>query len=157
MYARMCSFIRFLPGKRMPMGDYDTSIIVAVSPARLFSYLADVQNLPAYMPHLTSAKPHGGDRVTVTAHIEPPGQPEQDVESEAWIHVREEGTSLEWGAPGPHDYRGRLHVAAGDDANHSRLSVELHTERIEGEQVIDGLEEALDGIKSAVEAAEAGR
>ncbi|MFJ3842030.1 SRPBCC family protein [Streptomyces sp. NPDC090054] len=138
------------------MGDYDTSITVAVPPATLFSYLADVQNLPAYMPRLTSAKPHGGDRVTVTAHIEPPGEPEQDVESEAWIHVLEEGKSLEWGAPGPHDYRGRLHVAAGDDANHSQLSVDLHTDRTEGEQVTDGLQEALDGIKAAVEAAEAG-
>lgn len=137
------------------MGDYDTSITVAVSPATLFSYLSDVQNLPAYMPRLTSAKPHDGDKVTVTAHVEPPGKPEQDVKSEAWIRVLEEGKSLEWGAPGPRDYRGRLHVAAGDDADHSQLSVELHTECIEGEQVIDGLEEALDGIKSAVEAAEA--
>ncbi|WP_158075038.1 hypothetical protein [Streptomyces sp. MJM1172] len=55
----------------------------------------------------------------------------------------EEGKSLEWGAPGPHDYRGRLHVAAGDDASHSRLSVELHTERVEGPRVDDGLTEAL--------------
>ncbi|MFD3682478.1 hypothetical protein [Streptomyces sp. NPDC058613] len=46
------------------------------------------------MPHLTSARPHDGDRVTVTAHIEPPGGPEQDVESEAWIHILEEGKSL---------------------------------------------------------------
>ncbi|MFJ6695314.1 SRPBCC family protein [Streptomyces sp. NPDC091272] len=138
------------------MGDYDTSISVAVSPSTLFSYLADVQNLPAYMPRLTSAKPHDGDRVTVTAHIEPPGKPERDVESEAWIRVVEEGKSLEWGAPGPHDYRGRLHVAAGDDQDHSRLSVELHTERVEGSQVDHGLTEALEGIKSAVEAAQAG-
>ncbi|MFI5865074.1 SRPBCC family protein [Streptomyces sp. NPDC051546] len=139
------------------MGDYDTSITVAVPAATLFSYLADVQNLPFYMPRLTSAKPHGGDKVTVTAHIEPPGEPEQDVKSEAWIHVLEEGKSLEWGAAGPHDYRGRLHVAAGDDAHHSRLSVELHTERVEGQQVDEGLAEALEGIKSAVEAAQAGQ
>ncbi|MGW7312532.1 SRPBCC family protein [Streptomyces sp. NPDC054865] len=139
------------------MGAYDTSITVAVAPATLFSYLADVQNLPAYMPRLTSAKPHGGDRVTVTAHIEPPGEPEQDVKSEAWIHVLEEGKSLEWGAAGPHDYRGRLHAAAGDGADHSRLFVDLHTDRTEGEQVTDGLQEALAGIKAAVEAAEAGR
>lgn len=141
----------------MHMGDYDTAITVAVPPATLFGYLADVQNLPAYMPRLTSARPHDGDKVTVTAHIEPPGEPERDVKSEAWIRVLEEGTSLEWGAPGPHDYRGRLHVAAGDDPEHSRLSVELHTERVEGAQVDEGLTEALEGIKAAVEAAEAGR
>ncbi|MFE2528445.1 hypothetical protein ACFXEL_29935 [Streptomyces sp. NPDC059382] len=39
----------------------------------------------------------------------------------------------------------------------SRLSVELHTEHVEGRQIDDGLTEALEGIKSAVEAAEAGR
>ncbi|MYT26575.1 SRPBCC family protein [Streptomyces sp. SID7760] len=139
------------------MGDYDTSITVAVPAATLFSYLADVRNLPAYMPRLTSAKPHDGDRVTVTAHIEPPGEPEQDVTSEAWIRVLEEGKSLEWGAPGPHDYRGKLHVSPGDDAHHARLSVELHTEQVEGAQVDHGLVEALQGIKSAVEAAEAAR
>ncbi|MFJ3841992.1 hypothetical protein ACIPY6_41755 [Streptomyces sp. NPDC090054] len=65
-----------------------------------------MQNLPAYMPRLTSAKPNGGDRVTVTAHIEPPGEPEQDVKSEAWIHVLEEGKSLEWAEAEP-DARGR--------------------------------------------------
>ncbi|CAL9351371.1 SRPBCC family protein [Streptomyces griseomycini] len=136
------------------MGDYDDSITVDVPPERLFSYLADVQNLPAYMPRLTSARPHDGDRVTVTAHIDPADAPEQDVESEAWIHVVEDGKSLEWGAPGPHDYRGRLHVAAGDSPGISRLTVELHTESTEGDQVDHGLQEALSGIKTAVERAE---
>ncbi|MFF3214335.1 SRPBCC family protein [Streptomyces sp. NPDC002886] len=49
-------------GNGIPMSDYDTSITVAVPAATLFSYLADVQNLPSYMPRLTSAKPHGGDK-----------------------------------------------------------------------------------------------
>lgn len=100
------------------MGDYDSKITVAVPADRLFSYLADVKNLPAYMPRLTSARPHGGEQVTVTAHIDPPDAPEQDVTSEAWVRVVEEGKSLEWGAVGPHDYRGRLHVAPSDEAGH---------------------------------------
>ena len=136
------------------MGDYGNTITVAVSPARLFSYLADVENLPAYLPRLTAAHLHDGDRVTVTAHLDPPQAPEQDVTGEAWIHVIEDGKSLEWGASGPRDYRGRLQVAPGDDAGTSQLTVELHTQRTEGERVEDGLREALDGIKSAVEAAE---
>ncbi|MFJ9743274.1 SRPBCC family protein [Streptomyces sp. NPDC101166] len=136
------------------MGDYDDSITVTVPPERLFSYLADVQNLPAYLPRLTVARPHDGDRVTVTAHIDPPDAPEQDVTGEAWIRVVEEGKSLEWGAPGPHDYRGRLHVEAGDAPGSSRLTVELHTQHTEGEQVDHGLREALSGLKNAVESAE---
>jgi uncharacterized protein YndB with AHSA1/START domain len=137
----------------MGMGDYNDTITVAVAPERLFAYLSDVNNLPAYLPRLTSARPHGGDRVTVTAHIEPADAPEQDVTSEAWIHVIEEGRSLEWGAPGPHDYHGRLHVDDGGDGT-SRLTVELHTETAEGKQIDHGLDEALNGIKNAVEHAE---
>ncbi|MEV0696206.1 SRPBCC family protein [Streptomyces sp. NPDC050388] len=133
------------------MGDYNDTITVA--PDRLFSYLADVQNLPAYMPRLTSVRPHDGDRVTVTAHIDPADAPEQDVTSEAWIHVIEDGKSLERGAPGPHEYHGRLHVAPGEGPATSRLTVQLHTDSTEGAQVDHGLEEALRGIKSAVEAA----
>ncbi|WP_455355424.1 SRPBCC family protein [Streptomyces sp. SYSU K217416] len=135
------------------MGTYERSITVSVPPGRLFSYLADVANLPAYMPRLTGARPQGGDRVTVTAHIDPPGGPEQDVTSDAFLRVFEEGKSLEWGSPGPNDYHGRLHVSVVDEI-YSQLTVELHTERTEGEPVEDGLEEALRGIKNAVEKAE---
>ncbi|MFE5258710.1 SRPBCC family protein [Streptomyces coelicoflavus] len=135
------------------MGTYEKSITVAVPPGRLFRYLGDVENLPAYMPRLTAARPQGGDRVTVSAHIAPPDGPERDVTSDAFIRVTEEGKSLEWGSPGPNDYHGRLHITAGDEHT-SQLTVELHTERTEGESVENGLEEALRGIKNAVEKAE---
>jgi uncharacterized protein YndB with AHSA1/START domain len=138
------------------VGDYDDTIKVDVSPGRLFAYLADVRHLPDYMPRLTSAEPTTGDKVTVTAHIEPENAPGQDVEGEAWVHVVEDGKSLEWGATGPHDYRGRLHVAPGDTAANSTLRVELHTERAEGSQIDHGLAETLQGIKQAVERAERG-
>ncbi|MFJ9833452.1 SRPBCC family protein [Streptomyces sp. NPDC101169] len=137
------------------MGDYSDSITVHVPPDRLFAYLSDVQHLPSYMPRLTSARPHNGDKVTVTAHIDPPDAPEQDVTSEAWLRVLEHGKSLEWGAPGPHDYHGRLHVDDGEDTGTSRLTVELHTEHAEGEHIDHGIREALNGIKQEVEAAEA--
>ncbi|GAA3290429.1 hypothetical protein GCM10020295_04860 [Streptomyces cinereospinus] len=100
------------------MGDYDNAITVNVPPGRLFDYLADVEHLPAYLPRLRTAHLHDGDRVTVTAHIEPPDAPEQDVTGEAWIRVLEHGTTLEWGAPGPSDYHGRLRVTAGDAPRH---------------------------------------
>ncbi|MDX2591484.1 SRPBCC family protein [Streptomyces sp. WI03-4A] len=136
------------------MGDYSDSITVHVPSDRLFAYLSDVQHLPSYMPRLTSARPQEGDKVTVTAHIDPPGAPERDVTSEAWLRVREEGKSLEWGAPGSHDYHGRLHVEDGEEDGTCRLTVELHTEHTEGEQVGQGIQEALNGLKRSVESAE---
>ncbi|MBV2357062.1 SRPBCC family protein [Streptomyces sp. J2-1] len=136
------------------MGDYSETIDVRVPPDRLFAYLSDVRHLPAYLPRLTSVRPEGHDRVTVTAHIDPPDAPGQDVTSEAWLHVVEDGKRLEWGAPGPHDYHGELRVDGGDSAGTSRLTVALHTEHIEGGQVDHGLEEAVTGIKRAAESAD---
>ena len=42
----------------------------------------------------------------------------------------------------------------GEGAGSSRLTVELHTEHAEGEQIDHGLDEALRGIKQAAEDAE---
>ena len=137
------------------MGDYEESTTVRVEPTHLFDYLADVQNLPAYMPRLTSARPTHDDKVEVTAHIDPPDGPEQDVEAQAWMKVLEQGKNLQWGAPDPNDYRGELDVDAGPDAGTSTLTVRLHTERVEGEHVQHGLREALSGLKSAIEQAAA--
>jgi len=136
------------------MGDYSKSTTVNVAPDRLFDYLSDVQNLPKYMPRLTSATPTEGDKVIVTAQIAPEGEPEQTVESEAWMRVRTAGQTLEWGSTGPNDYHGELDVDAGDDAGSSTLTVRLHTNRAEGDDIDHGLVEALAGIKSSVEAAE---
>ncbi|MEU6406831.1 SRPBCC family protein [Streptomyces sp. NPDC046985] len=136
------------------MGDYSDSIIVDVPPERLFTYLSDVKHLPSYLPRLKSARPEGGDKVEVTARIDPPDAPEHDVTGEAWIHVHQDDRILEWGAPGPHDYRGELHVQDGQSPDTCRLTVELHTEHAEGEHVDVGLEEALSGIKRAVETRE---
>ncbi len=133
------------------MGDYRQSTTVDVPPALLFAYLADVRNLPEYLPRLTSVKPAGGDKVEVTAHIDPDDAPEQDVAGEAWVKMIEEGKSLEWGAAEPHDYHGRLHIGPGDTERDATLVVELHTERAEGDQVDRGLKETLSGIKHAAE------
>ncbi|MFE9812591.1 hypothetical protein [Streptomyces sp. NPDC005548] len=54
--------------------------------------------------------------------------------------------ALMWGSPGPNDYHGQLRVTASD--------LELHTEQAEGTQIDEGLQEALNSIKNAVEHAE---
>jgi len=136
------------------MGDYEESTTVQVPADRLFSYLADVENLPHYLPRLTSARAAGGDKVVVTAHIDPADGPEQDVEGEAWIKVVEKGQKLQWGAPGPHDYSGELDVDAGSDDFSAKLTVRLHTEVENGGDIRRGLTETLKGLKSAIEQAE---
>ena len=108
------------------MGDYSRSINVAVPPAQLFSYLADVSHLPTYLPRLTSATPTHDDNVDVTAHIDPAGRARRDVPSETWMRVTVQGQTLQWGAPGPHGYHGVLDVDPGEGNDTSRLNVRLH-------------------------------
>lgn len=134
------------------MGDYERSTTVDIPADVLFGYLSDVEHLPAYLPRLTSVTSLGDGQVEVTAHIHPPDGPEQDVKGEAWLRVREQGQTLEWGAAGPHDYRGELDVDPADDAR-SRLTVRLHTERSDGESIEASLEETLAGIKRVAEEA----
>lgn len=141
-------------GYQRTMGDYEESTTVQLQPARLFDYLADVENLPDYLPRLTSARPTHDDKVEVSAHIDPDDGPARDVEGEAWINVVEQGRKLQWGAAGPRDYHGELDVDPGPDANSSTLTVRLHTERVEGDQIRRGLDDTLQGIKAAVERAE---
>jgi uncharacterized protein YndB with AHSA1/START domain len=132
------------------MGDYEASTTVQVDPDRLFAYLSDVEQLPAYLPRLTEAHATHDDKVDVTAVIQPEGEARREVEAEAWMEVVEPGRKLRWGSPGPNDYRGELDVDAAD-GDSSVLTVRLHTEHAEGDQIDHGLDEALAGIKSAVE------
>ena len=132
------------------MGTYEQSIAVAAPPSRLYAYLSDVDNLPEYMPRITQAHAvDDGEAVDVTAKIEPEGEDPQTVHGEAWLRVREEGRSLEWGSQGPNDYHGELEVDAAEDG--STLTVRLHTERTEGDQVDAALREVVDQVKALVE------
>ncbi len=133
------------------MGDYERSTTVSVAPARLFDYLADLTHLPSYLPRLTSVTPQGGDKYQVSAHIDPPDGPARDVEGEAWMKVKEAGRTLSWGSTGPNHYRGELDVDPGDDDGSSKLTVRIHTERVEGDSIDSGLEETLAGLRRAVE------
>ena len=83
------------------MADFEKSTTVDIAPAELFGYLSDVRNLPAYMPRLTSARPQADGKVDVTAHIDPADGPEQDVEGEAWVKVKQRGPHAAVGRAGP--------------------------------------------------------
>jgi uncharacterized membrane protein len=141
-------------GMRRLMGDYDDSITVNAPPERLFTYLADVGNLPRYLPRLREVTPLENGEFRVSARIDPDGQPERDVQGTAWMRVVAEGKRLEWGAEGPNNYHGSLNVEPGEVGGTARLTVTLHTEHAEGKQIQDGLAETLAGIRANVEQAE---
>ena len=143
---------------------HEKSITVDVAPDRLFAYLSDIENLPRYLPQMTSAEAiDGGNAIKTTARIDPDGDSTsgpQEVEGEAWLDVTESDRTLAWGSEGPNDYHGELQVepAGGDGgdgaAGSSTLTVRINTERAENDDVENGLAETLEGIKRNVEAAD---
>jgi hypothetical protein len=124
------------------MGNYERSTEVGVAADELFAYLADVENLPDYLPRITDVEPAGGDRVEVTAQVDADqdGNDEQ-VGATAWFEADDASRTVRWGSPGPNDYEGELEVAELDDR--SRVTVRLRTERVEGPDVGLGLDEAV--------------
>lgn len=75
------------------MTQYERSIDVNRSAEDVFEYLGDIIRLPEYFPQITSVEQLEEDKIRTTAHIEPPGQPAQDVEGEAMVpgaHCRPE-------------------------------------------------------------------
>jgi len=116
-----------------------------------FDYLSDVTRLPEYFPQITSVEKLDADTIKTTAHIEPPGQPAQDVEGQVWFRVREAGQSLEWGSEGPNNYRGELDIDP-DGEDSCTLTVRIDTDK-EADSVPGELDKAVKGVAAAIEKA----
>ena len=137
------------------MGDYEGSTTVDAPVDDLFEFLSKVENLPRYMERMTEAHSLAGDEVSVEARIEP-GDAGTDggqdggedggrtVRGEAWFRIDADHRTLEWGAEGPHDYRGELEVTATDDG--STVTVRLHTMH-DAEGIEDGLNRTLENVR----------
>jgi len=156
------------------MGDYERSTTVDADRDEIFAFLSKVENLPAYMDRLTSARMVSKDEVAVEARLEPQDagagegrdagsgeQPEDDeargpdrtVQGQAWFRVDERNHSLSWGAEGPHDYHGELEVVG--DSSASTVTVRLHTLHDDAPAIENGLDETLANIVRHVAAGRA--
>lgn len=132
------------------MPEYTDSIDIAVAPGLLFDYLADVSNLPRYMPRLTAVEEIGDGAVEVTAcpMIEPGKQVE--VKGRAWTRVDKPGRMFSWGSVGGRNgYKGTFDVDPQDSG--SRLIVRITSERGDADAVRAGLQDTMSAIKRIVE------
>ena len=78
--------------RRSPLEHQHTEHIAA-APDAAFTALADVNNLPEYVPQVTSAEAREGDTVEVSARY---GGHEQ--RGEAWFRSDGANRTIEWGA-----------------------------------------------------------
>lgn len=134
------------------MTTYESTTRINVPARELFAYLSDPANLPDYFPRITSAHRTDGDKVDVTAHIEHDGQA-RDVEGEAWVKVETADKTLTWGAQGPNNYTGQVDLDPVDDSS-CTATVRITTDR-QGDNIQHGVDEAVQGIKTAAEKAHA--
>jgi uncharacterized membrane protein len=137
------------------MGDYEGTTTVDIPRDELFEYLSRIENLPKYMSRMTEAHSVTGDEVSVEAKLEPEdvGAPEsapgRTVQGEAWFRIDADARRLEWGAEGPHDYRGELAVTTTEDGAGAatRVVVRLHTTHEDAPGIEHGLTETLENIE----------
>ena len=115
---------------------------VAASPERVFDALADVGNLPRYVPQLTAAHRLDGDRVSVEARYEGHTQA-----GEAWFKTDPTERKIEWGSPGSR-YHGSIKISPEGDG--TLLSLYLSTAH--GDAPDSDVMGTLDAIRRLVEA-----
>ena len=134
------------------MPTYERSTTVAAEPDRLFSWLANVSNLPTYMPSIQAAE-RDGDAIRTKARVETDGEV-REYEGEAEFETDGAARTMTWGAKGPNDYHGELEVE--EDGDGSQVSVRITTERSadDDEDTIEThLERTVAQIKRLVEEA----
>lgn len=132
------------------MPTYERSTTVTADADRLFAWLADVANLPTYMPSIQEAE-RDGDTIRTKARVETDGEV-REYEGEATFETDESTRTMSWGAEGPNDYHGELEVE--EDGDGAKVSVRITTERSaeNDEDTIDThLERTVAQIKRLVE------
>lgn len=114
---------------------------VAADPGRLYAALADVDNLPRYVPQVRAAHATGDGHVEVEARYDGHTQTGQ-----AWFRADEAARAIEWGTDGG-PYHGRL--AVEPDGDGSRLTLSLTATHGDPDRDVAA---TLDAIRRLVEA-----
>jgi carbon monoxide dehydrogenase subunit G len=141
------------------MDEYTGRIEVARSPAEVFAFLADIRNMPSYLPTVRKVGPLGPDRVAVEGEAE--GHTYHD---EGWLKVEAEAHRMRWGTQEDSDYHGELRVRDAGNG-HAEVEVTLNhsptgaqARRMQersgsvGHDMRRSLQRALGSIKAACEA-----
>ena len=115
---------------------------VAAAPERVFAALANLDNLPRYVPQVIAAARGEGDTVSVQARYE--GHTQQ---GEGWFRVDEAARRVEWGSEAS-GYHGWMQVSPDEDG--SRLTLFLSTSH--GDAPDSEVMGTLDAIRRLVEA-----
>jgi uncharacterized membrane protein len=141
------------------MAEYEHSLRVEAQAVEVFGFVADVGNLPDYLPTVRRAEAQPGERVRVAGNASG-----HEYDSDGFFRVDDQRRRMEWGSDGENEYRGWLEVKEADGGKSCDVTVHLsftprpdqarQFEEQTGDRdrtVRQGIETALASIKNVCE------
>jgi uncharacterized membrane protein len=132
------------------MPDFEHSITLRATAEDVYDFVADVRNMPRYLPTTKHAESQGRDRVRVQGEVQPPGQEMHRYDADGYVRRLADRNRLEWGADEGH-YSGWLEAR---DRGEAECEVKVHLSMREappGDRVQEGLVAALESIRRHME------
>lgn len=138
--------------ERSAGSEYEQSLMIAAPPEAIFDFVADVSNLPKYLPTTKSAQSQGPERVQVQGQAG-----DRQYNSDGFLRADRDNMRLEWGADEGY-YSGFLTV----DPQGAQANVTVHislrgtppgadpNERPPDHLINDGLRKGLESIQNYV-------
>ena len=106
------------------MNEYQRTMIIEAKADDVFAFVAEIDNLPKYLPTVHSVRRQSGDRIQVQG--EAAGRKYND---DGYFRIDQEARRLEWGSDGDNHYSGWMQVEEGvEEVFTSRVSVHLSFE-----------------------------
>jgi hypothetical protein len=141
------------------MSEYQNSIVIAAHPNKVFDFVADISNLPQYLPTVHNATLVSDDHIRVQG--EAAGHKYDDT---GYFRADKEIRKLEWGSDGESNYSGWLKVDQGEDPSSTNITVHIsHSINAEQQQQFEkkdinwdtmmneGISKTLQSIKNICE------
>jgi uncharacterized protein YndB with AHSA1/START domain len=137
------------------MPQYQQSMVIAAPPETVFNYVADVSNMPHYLPTTRNAQPDGRDRVRIQGEVAG-----HTYNTDGYLRPDRANMRMEWGADERH-YSGAMQIAPYGN-NQSRVTVQITMQdmpapnqaqaddRPTESDIHDGLRKALESIQNQV-------
>ena len=136
-----------------PIGEYEESLTMEANADAVFDFVADVRNLPKYLPTTKDAQAQGEDRVRVQGEAQGHGY-----DSDGYLRRNAAANRLEWGADEGY-YSGWLQVSGQGGKSNVTVHISLRGHppgapedgAPSPDQVREGLRKGLESIRNQVE------
>ncbi|MCY7273669.1 MAG: SRPBCC family protein [Phormidesmis sp. CAN_BIN44] len=100
--------------------DFEQSTIVNAPAQGIFDFIADVRNVPQYLPTVKSAQHQEGERIRAQGQAG-----DRSYDSDGHFRLDRQARRIEWGSDGENDYRSWMQVQDQDESQ-SQVTVAIH-------------------------------